>query len=60
MPTLLAFFALMVGGAAWGGFRLLRHLKVLQMEVDLVLGELHKLRLETAHGKLPHSVGQPT
>jgi hypothetical protein len=59
MLTLLAVTLLAVG-AAWGGFRLWTHLEVLKLEVDLVLDELHKLRLEATNGKLPHSVRQPT
>jgi hypothetical protein len=36
---------------AWGGFCVWRRLRVMQAEIDLMMGELHKLRLESVRGK---------
>jgi hypothetical protein len=54
---MLAIFvvALFAVGAAWGNLTLRKHLEILQAELDIVMFELNKLRLESASGKLPRS-----
>jgi hypothetical protein len=47
MLTPLTAIVLLVG-ACWGGLSFWRRLQVLQMEIDLLMGELHKLQSEPA------------
>jgi hypothetical protein len=52
MLTLLAgAFLLLVVGATWGGLRLRKQVEVLQAEIAIVMGEIHKLRTLPAPSK---------
>jgi hypothetical protein len=52
MLTLVAgAFLVLVVGAIWGGLRLRKQVEVLQAEIDIVMGEIHKLRTLPALSK---------
>jgi hypothetical protein len=47
MLALLAAIVVVVG-ACWGGLSFWRRLQVMQTEIDMLMGELHKLQSESA------------